>query len=509
MVSGKDLVDWFGKPRGYAHLDEATGSVIRAAEILSDPKKAKQHGFFPFIQFESKQRRLLTPDRSKSSKVYKVDLKRRKLAYCSHVDRYIYSYYSRYLNEKYNEWAELHDLDECVVAYRSSDNCSKFLHKNNITHAKAAFEFINKNKPCRVVVSDFNGYFDNIDHQYLKHRLCELLNVYRLDEDLYAVYKNITKFSFIEKGDIDKYRVAKGIIVADGKEGNRLLTKEEFAEFRENGYIQRNRQDFGIPQGSPISAVLSNIYLLKFDLALKKFADKYHGLYIRYCDDLILIIPDQVGTPSFVEIYNFLNSWTSGSKIPHLECSTKKTRYFYFDGSGCFEIDRVTGKSKYPAKSGRKRLDYLGFVFDGSVVRLRPKSILKYYYRVYKKISNSVRQEKECHKGGGRHNIYVLYSDKIYRNINIIPEDKLQSRERYIRLDRYAQGQTSARSLYNFKIMTIGKNKKRVELRGNYITYVRRVKKTFEGSDLIFDERILSRNLMKIGNRFRRCQRIL
>lgn len=90
MVSGKDLVDWFGKPRGYAHLDEATGSVIRAAEILSDPKKAKQHGFFPFIQFESKQRRLLTPDRSKSSKVYKVDLKRRKLAYFHMlIDTYI------------------------------------------------------------------------------------------------------------------------------------------------------------------------------------------------------------------------------------------------------------------------------------------------------------------------------------------------------------------------------------------------------------------------------------
>lgn len=508
MVSVKDLVAWFGKPRKYVHLDEAEGCVVRAANVLSDSKKVSQHGFFPFIQFQTKQRRVLTPDQWISPKIAEMKIKRRPLAYCSHTDRYIYSYYSKKLNEQYNKWTDLHCLDECVVAYRRAENSTKFLHKNNISYAKSAFEFIKRNSPCKVVVSDFTGYFDHIDHRYLKHRLCDLLNVYRLDEGLYAVYKNITKFSFIDKEDVDAYRIAKGIDFDDNGKAGRLLTKEQFAEFREKRYIHRNEHSYGIPQGSPISAVLSNIYLMKFDLALKNFADKYNGFYIRYCDDLILIVPDDEGAPSFAEIYNFLNSWTSGSKIPHLECSPDKTRYLYFDGSGCCEIDKTTGKPKHSIKSGKNRLDYLGFVFDGVVVRLRPKSILKYYYRVYKKIRNSVKQERDCRKGG-RHNIYIIYSNKIYRDANIIPKGGSRSRKQYIRLDHYVPSRISTRGLYNFKIVSINGTAKRVELQGNYITYIRRVKKIFEGSGLIFDEKILCRHLMKIGNRFRRCERIL
>lgn len=504
MVSRKDLVDWFGEPRGYAHLDEATGSVIRAAKVLSDTENVKKHGFFPFIQFKSKQRGVLTPDHWKSPKIAEMKVKSRPLAYCSHIDRYIYSYYSRFLNEKYNEWTALHGLDDCVVAYRSSENSSKFLHKNNITYAKAAFEFINKNKPCRVIVSDFESYFDNIDHRYLKDRLCDLLGVEQLDDGLYAVYKNITKFAVISREDIDKFRLEKKVI-CDGSTGNcPLLTKEQFAEFRKKRLIYQHKDSYGIPQGSPISAVLSNIYLMEFDLALKQFADQCNGFYIRYCDDLILIVPDVDGAPAYTEIYGFSNSWTSGSKIPHLKCSVNKTKYFYFSNVGCIELDRVTKKPKHSTKSGKNRLDYLGFVFDGKTVQLRPKSILKYYYRVYKKIQNSANQEN-----GGRHNIYAIYSDKIYRNINIIPRERKRSVDKYIRLDQYVKNRVPGRRLYNFKIVTVAGVAKKIELQGNYITYVRRVKKTFENSELIFVERILKRHLTKLGNEFRKCNMIV
>lgn len=504
MVSKKDLIDWFGKPRGYAHLDEAAGSAARAARVLSDPEKVKRHGFFPFIQFESKQRRVLTPDHWKSPKIAEMKAKCRPLAYCSHIDRYIYSYYSKYLNEKYNDWTALHDLDDCVVAYRSSDNSPKFLHKNNITYAKAAFEFINRNKPCRVVVSDFEGYFDNIDHCYLKNRLCDLLNVEQLDDDLYAVYKNVTKYSIINKNDIDKFIFENEGVLIRKAENSPLLTKEQFAEFRETGGIHRHKDLYGIPQGSPISAVLSNIYLMEFDLALKQFADQCNGFYIRYCDDLILIAPDADGAPTYTEIHEFLNSWTSGSKIQHLKCSSNKTKYFYFSNAGCAELDRKTEKPKYSAKSGKNRLDYLGFVFDGKTVQLRPKSVLKYYYRAYKKIQNSANQEN-----GGRHNIYAIYSDKIYRNTNLIPRGGKRSVDRYIRLDQYAQNRVPGRRLYNFKVVTTVGVAKKIELQGNYITYIKRVRKTFENSELIFVERILKRHLTKLGNRFRKCNMVV
>ena len=41
-----------------------------------------------------------------------------------------------------------------------------------------------------------------------------------------------------------------------------------------------------------MSAVCSNIYLIDFDQELKEWAESHNALYRRYCDDLILVIPE-------------------------------------------------------------------------------------------------------------------------------------------------------------------------------------------------------------------------
>jgi retron-type reverse transcriptase len=49
----------------------------------------------------------------------------------------------------------------------------------------------------------------------------------------------------------------------------------------------------GIPQGSPISALLSNIYMFSFDKHMKNYVDSIGGKYFRYCDDMLLIVPSE------------------------------------------------------------------------------------------------------------------------------------------------------------------------------------------------------------------------
>ena len=46
------------------------------------------------------------------------------------------------------------------------------------------------------MIGDFTDFFDNLNHVYLKKQLCDLLSVNRLPDDFYAVYKNVTHFSY-------------------------------------------------------------------------------------------------------------------------------------------------------------------------------------------------------------------------------------------------------------------------------------------------------------------------
>ncbi len=54
-----------------------------------------------------------------------------------------------------------------------------------------------------------------------------------------------------------------------------------------------NKGQKGIPQGSPISALLSNIYMLEFDVLVKEKIMECKGSYFRYCDDILCIIPNE------------------------------------------------------------------------------------------------------------------------------------------------------------------------------------------------------------------------
>jgi hypothetical protein len=118
----------------------------------------------------------------------------------------------------------------------------------------------------------------------------------------------------------------------------------------------------GIPQGSPISALLSNLYMLEYDSVLKAFVDSVGGHYFRYCDDILLIVPPALKVEAeelaVVEITKLL-----------LEINLKKT-------------DRVdftdTGRGLVASKS----LQYLGFLFDGQRILLRSASLARYSERM-------------------------------------------------------------------------------------------------------------------------------
>lgn len=139
-------------------------------------------------------------------------------------------------------------------------------------------------------------------------------------------------------------------------------------------------RDFGIPQGSPISSVLANIYLLHFDKIVNKFINVNGGIYRRYSDDIVVVCPlkvkDTLKEIVYREILNF-----------HLEIQENKTQIFQFKRA---QNELSCGQEFEGVTNWNKNFIYLGFEFDGKNVLLKSASLSGYY----RKMKRSIRRAK-------------------------------------------------------------------------------------------------------------------
>lgn len=373
--------------RKYAHFDYRT-DFGKAGKYVTDPVKVARHGFYPFIHY--------TKEFKKYSKAEGKKTKKREICYAAHIDRCIYQYYNHLLNDIYIQRVHHDNISDCAVAYRSD------LGKSNIHFAHKVFSFIRDNAPCYIMIGDFTNFFDTLDHNYLKERLCDLLGVNQLPGDYYAVFKNITHYS---TWDLDDLLALNNLTsIDDLNHMQRVLSPEVFRKYRRQ-YVKRNPNNYGIPQGSPISALLANIYMLVCDKLIRDMVCAKNGLYMRYSDDFCVVLPtsDFSDAACFFEgIRNIL------AKVKNLTLQPDKTQYFYVDGS---TVHNVGAQFDPSANCTHRFINFLGFTFDGENVHIRDKTISKYYYRMGKKAKSIVAQ-KQSGRSPSTHNLYMLYSEK-------------------------------------------------------------------------------------------------
>lgn len=340
---------WF-KARGYIHFDLPI-SKKNAEIIASNPIKVAQHSFYPFISYKNITNKIHI-DKNKN-KIIKKN-KERPICYSSHADSAIYSYYSDIISKKYEKLLKKFHLDRTVIAFRS-------LGKSNIDFAYDVFTEIKDRKSCSVVCLDISGFFDNIDHSNLKKMWTNILGTNNLPEDHYAVFKSISKFSEVNRNNL---YVALGIAKNNPKlDRKRICSASDFRKIvRGNKLITKNTKDFGIPQGSPISAMLSNIYMLEFDKTIKDYMSSIGGSYYRYCDDMI-----------FISDHKFKNSIIKLAELEidklNLSINNNKTEIADFNFSN--------GK-----QNSNRPLQYLGFTYDGEKILIRSPALSKFSARM-------------------------------------------------------------------------------------------------------------------------------
>ncbi|MFD1885520.1 reverse transcriptase domain-containing protein [Paenibacillus wenxiniae] len=391
LMNNKHKIKYPLKP--FPHFDSQLKITTQVQKNLQDPHYIKSHSFYPFINYTKTTRKFTQDKVTKEKKL--SDPKTREIYYASHMDGYIFRYYGEILNNKYNLICGKKNIDYVSLAYRNNRR-----GQNNIHFSAEVISFLSQQKEAFIFVSDFSKYFDNLNHTILKQKLIETLNCgLTLPDDWWNIFRHITKFSWVKKEIVLKDLEEKDGQKRSKTNKERYYTPQQFRKFRKKVKINRNTTNKGIPQGTAISAVLANVYAIDLDVALNQYAQAYGGIYRRYSDDIILILPNSIFDLTHE---NNIRTIIKENKV---DVGEGKTSSLYY-------IDQNIYINSDCSKLGK--LDYLGFSFDGKKVQIREKSLYKYYHRAYKKIKSinnaSYYFERKIKRKVGRRKLYSLYT---------------------------------------------------------------------------------------------------
>lgn len=352
---------WF-RPRGYRHLDAAIGPVY-AAKVANDGFAAA-HSWSPLISYVKREKRY-------KPLLKKTVFKDRDIMYASHRDASVLSYYASELTQKLNDEYEAAGLGGSVIAYRS-------LGKSNYDFTAAALDFAVAHAPCRVMCFDVTGFFDNLDHQILKRRLAWAVGAdQKLSPDWFAVFRAVTSFRHLPLETLKGNSAFRDRIKTRTRAPIATMAEVIAAGIKP----LKNPNKYGIPQGTPISAVLANMYMWPVDVAMKSACDQLGALYQRYSDDILVIC--QPGDESALETL-------LKSEIQKLKLTVK---------------DEKTEKSTFDPADPQS-FQYLGFNASPKGAVIRPGSL----GRQWRKARRSLRRTLEM----GQMAIAAGKADKVY-----------------------------------------------------------------------------------------------
>lgn len=294
--------EWELRPKdnkSYFHFDAKIPETVLFNNAVNDDY-VSTHGFFPLIRFREKWKKF----RKNGSK----KLKSRPIRYCSRMDAAIYAYHRFTLSKAYEKYLVKKGIGHIPVAYRKIPKIGGG-NKSNIELAKDAFDFIRDTGDCDVTVVDISSFFESLDHNKLK-AAWETVIERDLNQAELAVYKSVTEYSFVDieplfgrlsmfkrNGITKKDKRSRKIDKLKKDKKKRVANRQEFIDLVCGGnpkfpsLIQKHKYKYGIPQGTPISDILANIYLIDFDVRLARWARKMNGLVFRYSDDIIVILP--------------------------------------------------------------------------------------------------------------------------------------------------------------------------------------------------------------------------
>lgn len=247
----------------------------------------------------------------------------------------------------------------------------------------------------------------------------KVLSMSTLPQDHLKVFKSITKYSYVNRNELIKTfpeiysKSKKGTYIPricepldfrlKVRKGNLILKNKFHVDVKDS---TRYKSKCGIPQGTPISACLSNIYMLDFDKIINEKISEVGGMYRRYSDDIIIVIePKYRGLINDLIQKELINS--------HLTLNCSKTEVVEFS------VDLDGSLQGYDLNGNKTKLQYLGFEFSGKEIYIRSSSMSRYHSRLSSKIRESLKAAYGKRSKGNhvfKKKLYNRYTIKGKRN---------------------------------------------------------------------------------------------
>jgi hypothetical protein len=247
-----------------------------------------------------------------------------------------------------------------------------------ITHHDAIKEiakYKSKNKGKKLWVSecDMKKFYDTVNHSVIKKHFKKFINKVKLEKpELYDVNAEHLFYSYL-----NCYSFNKSVYPLNNKQdyfSDYNITNGVFEWVEEDllskHYKKLNNTKIGVPQGGALSGLIANIVLHYSDDIISKCKQK-NLLYLRYCDDMIIMHPNKKVCKSATSKYQ--KSLLKLKLVPHVFKDVEK-----------YDSNFWKNKSKNPYKWGeynKQEIPWIGFVgyelnFNGDI-RIRKSSLKK------------------------------------------------------------------------------------------------------------------------------------
>ena len=328
-----------------------------------DPNFVLRHSFLPLLHYTKSERRY---KKCPKTGIRTITTKERPIRYASHRDACILSYYASKMNKLLDAYYEAQGLSDSVLAYRA-------LGRGNYDFSAEVLAFAKTHAPVTILAFDVSSFFDNLDHILLKRRLKAMLGVASLPADWMRMFRAITAFHYV---DVEELKANPTFAPRLKKSKDRIASVEELKasgiNFHPNPELAKGHRR-GIPQGTPISAAASNLYMIDFDAAARAYCDSIGALYRRYSDDILVICEPGHATEAEAKIMDLI-------KAEKLEISPHKTERTEFTDTGA----SVAGKAA----------QYLGFALHETGPAIRESSLA----RQWRKMRRAMRRTRRIAK---------------------------------------------------------------------------------------------------------------
>lgn len=222
----------------------------------------------------------------------------RPIALYAYKDKIICSLTSRYL---VNYFETVFDELNCSFAFRPKNDDDRVPDHHDCI--QEILEYKNQHPNLWVSECDIQKFFDTVQHKHI----LEVLDKHTTEVQKISGFVFDLRARKIFNLFLDSFNFQQSILSLDKawfESKNLPFGKFKWVEKQLNarfGHDYTSKHKIGVPQGNAISCFIANLILHDVDVSVKEYDNSI--FYIRYCDDMVLMHPNEKKCLEALKIY--------------------------------------------------------------------------------------------------------------------------------------------------------------------------------------------------------------